>query len=64
MTLTTEDHEWLFDALAQALDQVGPERGSLLLAKLSMLLADAIGDRAAIELALATALEHIPKARP
>jgi Protein of unknown function (DUF2783) len=61
MPLTTEDNEWLFDAMAQAVDQADAEQTPLLLAKFAMLLANAVGDRGAVELALTTAQAHLRK---
>ena len=52
MTMNTEDNEWLFDAMAQAIDQVGAERSALLLAKFAMLLSNQIGERNTVEKAL------------
>jgi Protein of unknown function (DUF2783) len=59
MPLNTEDNEWLFEAMAQALDRVGAQQSALLLAKFSMLLANQIGERAVVEEALQTALAHL-----
>jgi hypothetical protein len=61
MTMNTEDNEWLFDAMAQAIDQVGPERSALLLAKFAMLLSNQIGERSTVEKALQSALTHLPQ---
>lgn len=59
MPLNTDDNEWLFDAMAQAIDQAGADQTQLLLAKFAMLLANAVGDRAAVEQALKTAQAHL-----
>jgi hypothetical protein len=44
VSLPFEDLERLYDRLAAAIDRVGPERESLLLAKLALLLAERLGD--------------------
>jgi hypothetical protein len=44
MSLPFEDLERVYDLIAAAIDRVGPERESLLLAKLALLLADRLGD--------------------
>ena len=36
--------EQVYDEIALALDRVGPDKGELMLAKLALLLADAVGD--------------------
>lgn len=38
------DLERLYDVLAQAIDEAGPEKSELFLAKLALLLADALDD--------------------
>jgi type III secretory pathway component EscT len=60
MPLATEHNEWLFDAMAQALDEVDSRHHGLLLAKFSMLLANAVGDHEVVAAALRTSLEHVP----
>ena len=55
MTLKTTDLETLFEELAQAIDTVEPARASLYLTKLVVLLANQIGDLAAIRRAMAAA---------
>ena len=42
--LTADDRDMLWERLAQAVDQVGPDRDRLMLAKLALLLAEALGD--------------------
>jgi Protein of unknown function (DUF2783) len=64
MPLNTDDHEWLFDALAQAVDSVTAQQSSLLLAKFSMLLANQVGERALVEQALHRALAHLQSIEP
>ena len=44
MSLPFEDLERIYELIAAAIDRVGPERESLLLAKLALLLADQLGD--------------------
>jgi hypothetical protein len=42
--LAVEDLEMLWERLAEAVDRAGPERDRLMLAKLALLLAEALGD--------------------
>ncbi len=42
--MNQSDLERLYDVLAQAIDEAGPEKSELFLAKLALLLADALGD--------------------
>ncbi len=42
--LAVEDLEALWERLAEAIEQAGPERDRLMLAKLALLLADTLGD--------------------
>ncbi|QYU68497.1 hydantoinase B/oxoprolinase family protein [Leptolyngbya sp. 15MV] len=58
MTLPVDELEAIWERLAQGVDQAG-DRRDLFLAKLALLLADRLGDRAAIEHAIATALEDL-----
>jgi hypothetical protein len=55
-TLTVAGLETVYDALATALDQAGPERSELFLVKLALMNANALGDptlvRAHIDAAL------------
>lgn len=44
--LPLPDLEQVYDLLADAIDQVPPQRSELLLVKLSLLLAQELGDRA------------------
>ncbi len=55
MPLSVEANERLYDALAQAIDAAGPEQEALFLTKLTLLLANKIGDEAVVGTALATA---------
>ena len=48
-TLTLPDLEQVYDRLAEAIDAVPPDRRELMLAKLALLLAQALGDRPTIE---------------
>jgi hypothetical protein len=44
--LAVEDLELLWERLAEAIEQAGPERDRLMLAKLALLFAEALGDPA------------------
>lgn len=55
MSLPFADLERVYDLIAAAIDRVGPERESLLLAKLALLLADEVGDYDAVAAAVAAA---------
>lgn len=57
--LTIEALEVIWERLAEAIDRAGPERESLFLAKLAILLANALGDRARGEALIAMALEDL-----
>jgi hypothetical protein len=54
-----EDLEMLWERLAEAVDTAGPERKDLFLAKLSLLFAEALGDRARSEALIARALQDL-----
>ena len=54
--LTISQLEQVYDTLAEAIDQAGPERTELFLTKLSLLLANAIGDAAAVTCLVQAAL--------
>ena len=58
-TLTIDDLETVWERLAEAIDRAGPDREQLFLAKLAILLADALGDRGQVEALMATALEDL-----
>ena len=59
MRLSTEANERLYDALAEAIDRVGPENEALFLTKLTLLLASQIADEASIHRVLELALHQI-----
>ena len=63
MALSTDDNEYLFDALAQAIDRVGPLQAPLLLSKLVLLLANRIGERSVVDQALSQAQMHLDAPR-
>ncbi len=44
ITLPIEGLETVYDALASAIDQAGPEKGELFLVKLALLNANALGE--------------------
>jgi len=54
-----EDLEKIYEMLAQMLDQVGTEKHSLFLAKLTMILAHRIGDPRVVEEALHMAAKDV-----
>lgn len=58
-TLTIPDLEQVYDALATALDQAGPDRSELFLVKLALLNANALGDARAFEALIAAALRDL-----
>jgi hypothetical protein len=49
MALPPDAIEALWRRLAEAIDQAGPERDRLMLAKLALLLAQEVGDQAVVE---------------
>ena len=51
--------ETVYDALAAAIDQAGPERSELLLVKLALLNAQALGDAALFRQQLQAALQDL-----
>ena len=51
--------ETVYDALATAIDTAGPERSELLLVKLALLNAQALGDAALFQQQLQTALQDL-----
>jgi hypothetical protein len=57
--LALPDLEQVYDLLAEAIDQAGPERSELFLVKLNLLLAEALGDRAAYAGLLRRALRDL-----
>ena len=58
-TLPLPDLELAYDALAQAIDQAGPEKSELFLVKLALLNAQALGDVARFEQQLHSALKDV-----
>ncbi len=48
--------ETVYDALATAIDQAGPDKAPLFLVKLALLNANALGDAALVQQQIATAL--------
>ena len=57
--LTTPQLEQVYDALAQAIDQAGPEHTELFLTKLCLLMANALGDDARVETLIESALKDL-----
>lgn len=57
--LPVADMEALWERLAQAVDQAGPERDRLMLAKLALLFAEALGDAPRAHALIETALEDL-----
>ena len=58
-TLNITQLELVYDILAQAIDHAGPEHTELFLSKLSLLLANALGDEALIERLVQSALRDL-----
>lgn len=58
-SLAIAELEAVYDALAEALNQVGVEQESLFLTKLVLLLANQLGNQAEIEQAIHTALQDL-----
>ena len=57
--LPVADMEAVWEGLAEAVDRAGPERDRLLLAKLALLFADALGDAPRVHALIQTALEDL-----
>lgn len=57
--LTVPGLEDVYDALATAIDQAGPDRSELLLVKLALLNAQALGDAALFQRQLQAALQDL-----
>lgn len=57
--LAVSELEVVYDALAEAINQVGIEQESLFLTKLVLLLANQLGDQAQVEQAISTALHDL-----
>lgn len=58
-TLKLPGLEAVYDALAQAIDQAGPERAELFLVKLALLNAKTLGDAGAFRCQIDTALRDL-----
>jgi hypothetical protein len=58
-TLPIAGLEQVYDALATALDQAGPEKSELFLVKLALMNANALGDPAVFEAHIATSLKDL-----
>ena len=58
-TLTIAGLEQVYDALASALDQAGPEKSELFLVKLALMNAQALGDPAVFEAHISAALKDL-----
>jgi hypothetical protein len=58
-TLTVAGLETVYDALATALDQAGPERSELFLVKLALMNANALGDAATVQAHIDAALRNL-----
>ena len=58
-TLGTANLERVYDRLATAIDQAGPEKTALFLVKLALLNANALGDAALFEQHVQAALEDL-----
>jgi hypothetical protein len=54
--LTIDGLETVYDALATAIDQAGPDKAQLFLVKLALLNANALGDAALMQQQITTAL--------
>ena len=61
MPLSVEANERLYDALAGAIDAAGPAQEALFLTKLTLLLANQIGNEAVVDTALATAQAQLSR---
>jgi phosphoribosylaminoimidazole carboxylase (NCAIR synthetase) len=57
--LTIPQLEQVYDALAQAIDQAGPQHTELFLTKLSLLLANEIADDARVQTLIESALRDL-----
>ena len=57
--LTIDGLETVYDALATAINQAGPDKAPLFLVKLALLNANALGDAALVEQQIATALQDL-----
>ena len=59
VSLTIPQLEQVYDCLAQAIDQAGPEHTELFLSKLSLLMAHAIGDEQRVAQLVQSALRDL-----
>ncbi len=57
--LTIDGLETVYDALATAIDQAGPDKAQLFLVKLALLNANALGDAARVQAQIDTALKDL-----
>ncbi len=57
--LSIDALEVVYDTLAQAIDQAGPEKAQLFLVKLALLNANALGDEAQFALQVQAALQDL-----
>ena len=62
MSLSTEANERLYDALAEAIDRVGPKNEALFLTKLTLLLANELADENAFGTLIRVAFNQIEPA--
>jgi hypothetical protein len=58
-TLTIGGLETVYDALATAIDQAGPDKAELFLVKLALLQANALGNEAQFQQQVSTALQDL-----
>jgi hypothetical protein len=58
-TLTIGGLETVYDALATAIDQAGPDKAELFLVKLALLQANALGNEAQFQQKVNTALQDL-----
>lgn len=57
--LSTADLEEVYDLIAEGVDTAGPDKAALFLAKLSLALANMLGNRQAVEAAVTTSLKDL-----
>jgi hypothetical protein len=57
--LTIDGLETVYDALASAIDQAGPDKAQLFLVKLALLNANALGDAALVQAQIDAALQDL-----
>ena len=57
--LTIPQLEQVYDTLAQAIDQAGPDHSEVFLTKLSLLMANALGDPALVATLVDAALKEL-----